>query len=209
MTDVLTQYKAPAVVLRDACLAYIKQRFGTQLATVDSYGGSFTEAEIVNKSFLSPAVHLAVLGWAPVPINDRRTRLAGRHAVRVYMAAFVTVKAIDREMRGDQALAYASALADVLREWHPSGHADGAELGCLEDDAECENLYSRKADELGVARWLVKWDQVVRGTVRFEPVPTYPLTSVEITNTVSPNVSVAVSSPALPNVTDDITFKQL
>jgi len=204
--DVLTDYACAPLVLRDACLAYIKATFGAQLATVDSYGGSFTEAEIMAKSFLSPAVHLAVLGWHPV--HEGR-RLSGRHAWRVYMAAFVTVKSVDREMRGDQAVRFAAALADVLRAWQPTGSAQGADIGALEEDAEAENLYSRKADELGVARWLVKWDQVVMGKARVAPVPLYPMTRVEITNTVSNGAAAGGVAPTPPVVTDDIEFNQL
>jgi hypothetical protein len=204
--DVLTEYSCAPLELRRACIAFIKEVFGNQLATVDSYGGSFTEAEIQAKSFLSPAVHLAVLGWHPV---DKGRRLSGRHAWRVYMAAFVTVKAVDREMRGDQALTFSAALADVLRNWHPTGHSKGVEFGPLEEDAECENLYSRKADELGVARWLVKWDQVVMGSMRFKPVPIYPMTRVEITDTV-PGATPTTAAPTVaPVVTEEIQFQQV
>jgi hypothetical protein len=206
VSNVLTDYPCAPLVLRDACLAFIKATFGTQLATVDSYGGSFSEAEITAKSFLSPAVHLAVLGWHPI---EGGRRLAGRHAWRVYMAAFVTVKSIDREMRGDQAVRYASALADVLRTWHPSGSAHGVQIGALDQDAECENLYSRKADEMGVARWLVRWDQEVQSTVRFAPMPLYPLTHVDMTNTVEGAPAVPSGSVVPPMVTDEIAFNQL
>jgi hypothetical protein len=211
MTDVLTKYAVPALVLRDACLDFIRETFGAQLATVDSYGGQFTESEIAAKSFLSPAVHLAVLGWEPVGASSRSTRLAGLRAWRVSMAAFVTVKAVDREMRADHAVAFASALADVLRTWHPSGHAKGVELGGLEDDADCENLYSRKADELGVARWLVRWEQVVQGrsTARFVPARLNDLGQVDMTHTVAVGASQPAASPAPPVVTDEISFNQI
>jgi hypothetical protein len=211
MSDVLVDYACPPLVLRDAALAFIRETFGTQLATVDSYGGVFTEAEITSKSFLAPAVHVAVLGWAPVGTSARSTRLAGLRAWRVSMVAFVTVKAIDRETRADQAVRFASALADVLRTWHPSGHSQGVELGALEDDAECENLYSRKADELGVARWLVRWEQVVQGqsAKRFVPKPLYDLAQVEITNSVHVHVDQAAAASTPPVVTDSISFNQI
>lgn len=195
------------LVLRKQVIDYLRSQFTpAEVVTIAPYGGRFTEEEIAAKSFLSPAIFVVALGWQPVA--DGR-RMSGRFVRRVFMAAFVVTKAVERETRGDEALALSDQVAELLRQWHPDITGLDVSIGPLEDDPEVENLYSRKADEIGVARWLVKWDQTVKGAWRRKAAPLYPLTSVEITDTVSGSVTPDAGGTSDLQVTEEIVFTQV
>jgi phage gp37-like protein len=151
-------------LLLDRAIAEVRAQFTRQeLATVQAYGGEFSAQEIDKLSFNCPAVLITALGWdAHTP--DDKSRIAGRRARDVKLAAFVVTKHAKRELRMAQAMLVAEKLALVLRSWNPATSAlpaDAMELAALSEEPTCENLYGRAVDAQGLALWLVSWQQTV------------------------------------------------
>lgn len=211
-----------AVVLLDQAVAFVRASFPKQRAKeVRKYAGEFSTAEMKNVSYDCPAILLTVLGWKK---PDAGSRMTGRHAKQVRLAAFVVTKnAKSREARMAEAMLLAEDLGVLLRQWAPMVQEPSASalkaldiqaLG-LEDEPSCENLYNRAVDEQGQALWLVDWFQCVRGSVPISPVrPSVPyadlpdLTQVDIEDTTHVNRVPAAppSGGAAPVVTEKIDF---
>lgn len=177
-----------------------------ELATVETYGGEFSAAEIDKLSYSCPAVLVTVLGWEPAQSSRF---LGGANVVNVQLAAFVVTKHAKRELRMELAMLIASKLAWVLRGWRPmDAQGSGISIAPLEDEVGAENLYGRAIDAAGQALWLVRWQQAV---MLHAPLPdVVDWLRADIENLVHAQEP-AVASPApignLPVVTDKITFK--
>jgi phage gp37-like protein len=192
-----------AETLQDQAIAYIRAQFTQQdVLAVLPYGGEFTEGEIGAKSFACPIIFVAVLGWHPA--NDGR-RQAGRETDRVYLAAIVLTKAVDRETRARSCLKLAARLAKALRDWRPDSTALDTSISSLDERPTCENMYSRHLDAQNMARWLCKWDQLVSPNLAYVPPVTKPLTGVDIVDHVRTHVGETNEEGAL-DVTEDIQF---
>lgn len=197
-----------SAVLLDQVLAYVRSQFTkAEAATVQAYGGEFSGAEVPKLSFNCPAIFVTVLGSVP----GSGVRLAGKHARKVRMAAFVCFKHPERTQRMRGAMVLAEKLAMVLREWSPMQNFAGdpvLSIAELEEEATTENLYGPVTDKQGLALWLVGWEQAVKPA---RPVPQlYDLLAVEITDLVQPGV---VPAPEDANagpagvVTHEINFQ--
>ncbi len=186
-----------ASVLLDQAVAFVRAGFTKQqVLTVRKYAGEFNGAEMKRVSYACPAILLTVLGWQK-PSND--SRLTGRHARTVRLAAFVVCKnAKDRESRMAEAMTLAESLTVLLRQWSPMTQEPSASaltalcitVAGLSDEPSCENLYNRAVDEQGQALWLVDWYQDIKGAIPLGPArPAVPydqlpnLTAVEIEDT--------------------------
>jgi phage gp37-like protein len=193
-----------AETLQDQAIAYIRSQFTKQeVVNVTPYGGEFTEAEISAKSFICPTIFVAVLGFHGA--NDGH-RQAGRETDRVYMAAFVLSKAVDREQRARDCLKLTTRLAKAMRDWIPDSTGIDTCISRLEDRPTCENMYSRQLDAQNMARWLCKWDQLVSPNLNYVPPVLTPLTGVDIVDHVRAHVDVTEDSTAPLDVTEDIQF---
>ena len=200
-----------AVALLDQAVAFVRAGFTKQqAATVQKYAGEFSAAEMKQLSYTCPAILLTVLGWKKA---DGGAHLTGRHARTARLAAFVVTKnAKDRQARMSEAMALSEALSVLLRQWAPMVQepsasalsALGVTAGGLEDEASCENLYSRAVDEQGQALWLVDWYQSVKGAVPMGPVrPAVPYAQLPALTTVviedSARVNQAPAAAVVPN----------
>lgn len=197
-----------ASLLLDQAVARIRASFTkAELATVQAYGGEFSSAEVKHQSFSCPAVFVTVLGWKP---SDGSTRMAGRNVSVVRLAAFVVYKHVERSKRMAGAMLLAERLGLCLRQWAPMTEAANATLPVaiagLEDEAACENLYSRALDEQGLALFLVDWEQCVKPLVPLEQL--WDLLAVEITDTSRAGVVPAEPAPTgiVPVVTEAVNF---
>ena len=165
-----------AVSLLDQAVAFVRAGFTKKEAvTVQKYAGEFSASEMKQLSYSCPAILLTVLGWKEAPAG---ARLTGRHARQARLAAFVVTKnAKDRQARMSEAMALSEALSVLLRQWAPMTQepsasalmALGITVAGLEDEASCENLYSRAVDEQGQALWLVDWYQCFKSVVPIGP----------------------------------------
>lgn len=193
-----------ASTLQDQAVAFVRSQFTKlEVDDVKEYGGEFTEAEIRVKSFVCPIIFVAVLGWHPA--NDGR-RQGGRKTDRVYMAAFVVTKSVDREERARSSLRLTERLAEALRGWFPDCTGLDSSISALEERPTCENMYSRALDSENLARWLVKWDQLVTTLPSvLSTNPPVDLTGVDIVDKVRSTVDASTSSGTL-DVTDDVQF---
>lgn len=150
-----------SAVLLDQVQTYIRSQFTkSELVTVEPYAGEFNTDEMKKESFNCPAVFVTVLGWKPL---HGGTRLTGKYARDVKVAAFVVTKHPKRQARMRQAMVLSEKLGIVLRNWVPD-NTQGLPItiGPLEDDAGAENLYGQAIDRMGLAVWLVDWDQAVK-----------------------------------------------
>lgn len=193
--------------LQDQVVAYVRSRFTPQeVYEVKPYGGEFAEAEIGAKAFTCPAIFIAVLGWHPEPHGRR---LSGKGVRNVYLAAFVMTKAADREQRARSCLELSEQLAECLRDWLPDCTQLTATLTGLDEEAECENLYSRSLDDKGIARWMVKWSQCVQAKTRRTTPTVYPLHAVEIKDTVRAHVGTESAPGGDLVITEEVSFVQV
>lgn len=150
-----------AAVLLQRAQDHVRSQFTrAELPTVEVYGGQFNGEEIDHTSFRCPAVFLAVRGWEPMPHGRW---LVGQHVRGMEMSAFVVTKHTQRPARMAQAMLLAERLALALDRWQPDDDANTASnIAPLEDDASCENLYSRAVDKKGLALWVVHWRQALQ-----------------------------------------------
>ena len=195
--------RAEAVTLQDQVIALIKSLFtDADGVAVQTYGGEFNEAEITAKSFLCPCIFVAVLGWHPANEGNRQ---AGRDTDRVYMAAFVLTKAVDREQRGRDCLVMTNRVAKALASWVPDSTGLDTCISRLDERPSCENMYRRELDKQNMARWMCKWDQLVSPNPSYQPPVLKPLTGVDIVDHVRAQVDQADDTGSL-DVTEDIQF---
>lgn len=211
-----------ATVLLDQAVAFVRAGFTKQeVVTVQKYAGEFSASEMKQLSYTCPAILLTVLGWKEAPAG---ARLTGRHARQVRLAAFVVTKnAKDRQARMSEAMALSESLSVLLRQWAPMTQepsasalaALGVTVAGLEDEASCENLYSRAVDEQGQALWLVDWYQCVKGAIPLGPTrPAVPyallpaMTTVVIEDSAHVNqIPAPLAVPAAPiTVAEKIDF---
>lgn len=211
-----------ATVLLDQTVAFVRASFTKQqVVMVRKYAGEFNASEMTNVSYTCPAILLTVLGWQK-PGGD--SRLSGRHARNVRMAAFVVCKnAKDRESRMADAMTLAEQLAVLMRQWAPMTQEPSASAFAalnitaagLSDEPSCENLFNRTVDKQGQALWMVDWYQDVKGAIPLGPArPAVPydqlpnLTTVEIEDTTHvAQGPVTVPPPLTPlTVTEKVTF---
>lgn len=197
-------------VLLQATLDHLRASFTrTQVADVRSYGGEFNAREVEKLSYNCPALLVTVLGWQPRP---QPARVAGRNVRGVRMACFVATKHANREQRLASAMALAELVAMHLRLWQPAALALPVQLGPLDEEPACENLYGRAIDDKGQALWLVTWEQEVKPLVPLEEL--YDLLAVEIIDTTQQGTAPAPApapgpAPAPLVVTEEINFKPL
>lgn len=145
-----------SAALLQAAVDHIRTGFTRQeVATVQVYGGEFSAAEVTRLSFSCPAVLVTVLGWQPTGADSR---LRGKHARAVRLAAFVVTKHVRREDRMAEAMTIAGRLCVLLRRWVPANSLP-INAAPLNDAPTAENLYGRAVDEQGMALWLVDWTQ--------------------------------------------------
>ena len=211
-----------ANVLLDQAVAFVRASFTKQqVVTVRKYAGEFTGAEMKRVSYTCPAILLTVLGWKK---TEPGSRLTGRHARHVRLAAFVVCKnAKDRESRMAEAMTLAEDVSVLLRQWAPMTQEPSASafvaLGItavgLSDEPSCENLYNHAVDEQGQALWLVDWYQDVKGAIPLGPArPAVPydelanLVAVQIEDTThTAQGPVTVPPPQTPiTVTEKVSF---
>jgi hypothetical protein len=197
-----------ATVLLDQAVARVRTQFTkAEVVTVQPYAGEFSVSEIPFKSYACPAIFVTVLGWKP---TDSNSRLTGKHSKQVRMAAFVAYKHADRNKRMAGAMLLAERLAIVMRQWAPMLDAVNSNLPVtisgLEDDATCENMYSRALDTAGQALWMVDWHQCVKPAVPIEQL--WDLLSVEIIDSTRGGVvpANAAATGIVPVVTEDVKF---
>lgn len=195
-----------SAVLLQAAVDLIRDHFTKQeVATVDRYGGEFNAAEVERLSFASPAVLVTVLGWRP---PTERSRLRGRHARAVRLAAFVVSKKAARSERMAEAMTLASRLGVLLRTWVPRATLP-IHVAALQDAPSAENLYTAAIDKQGLALWLVDWWQDA------EPKPgdgaeLFDLVRVDIHDTTHQGAAPApVPGPTGLVVTEQVDFKNL
>lgn len=194
-----------SAVLQQAVIDLVRGAFTkAEVATVEPYGGEFSADESVQVSFTAPAIFVAVLGWRPWTESKR---LTGRHVRGVRLAAFVVTKHAKRVVRMQTAMNLAERLAALLQGWVPEA-TDVLDMGCLEEDATVENLYSRVMDSKGMALWMVDWMQAARPKVA--PAQLFDLLAVDITDNTQQGLVPA--SPPAPNdltVTEAVNFNPL
>lgn len=193
-----------SAILLDQALAYLRAQFTrAEVATLQSYGGEFSAAESDQLSYDCPAILVTVLGWQP---EDSGTRLAGRFARQVRLAAFVAYKHANRDKRMAGAMALAEKLTLVLRLWQPDSAGVPVELGPVEATPTAENLYGRAMDKRGQALWLVSWSQCLKPRVPLAAL--VDLLAVEITDTTRQGTTPtgAPAAPAPLTVTEDVRF---
>lgn len=150
-----------SVELLDRTISYLRGRFDQRdVFTVQPYGGQFNADEVPAKSYVCPAIFVAVRGWEGCPDNRR---LTGRHVRAVEMSAFVLTANKTRDARMASAMLLAERVALALRMWQPDEEGNTAcDIAPLEDEPACENLYNRAIDRAGQALWVVHWWQAVR-----------------------------------------------
>lgn len=200
-----------ATLLLDQTVARLRAQFThAEVVTVQPYGGEFSATEIPFKSYACPAIFVTVLGWSPA---GSACRVTGRYTQKVRMAAFIAFKHAERNKRMAGAMLLAERLAVGMRQWAPAldaaNTADDAPvtIGGLEEDASCENLYSRTLDGAGQALWLVDWHQCVRPNV--PPEQLYELLHLEIVDTAQAGGEAEPAALAVPTpmtVTEAIIF---
>lgn len=193
-----------SAILLTQALAYLRGQFTrAEVVTLQSYGGEFNAAESDQLSYDCPAILVTVLGWQP---ETNGTRLAGRMARQVRLAAFVAFKHANRELRMAGALALTEKLALVLRLWQPAAGDLPMLLAPLETEPTADNLYSRAMDKRGQALWLVSWTQCVKPRVPLEGL--VDLLAVDIINITRQGNAPAASpdNPAPLIVTEDVRF---
>lgn len=195
-----------SVLLLNAAVDYLRDQFTQQVVpTIQRYAGEFNAAEVGRFSFSCPAVLVAVLGWKPA--NDD-SRLRGRHARQVRLAAFVVTKHVRREDRMDAAAALSDQLCVLLRDWRPDDAALAVDIAPLEDTPSAENLYGAAIDEQGLALWLVDWWQAAQPKPGLPPAALYDLLRVDIEDTTQQGqVPAAAPGPTGLVVTERVDFK--
>ena len=193
-----------SAALLQATVDLIRDAFTRQeLATVDRYGGEFSAAEIDRLSFSCPAVLVTVLGWQP---PGDRSRLRGKHARAIRMAAFVVTKHARRDERMAEAMTLAGRLSVLLRNWVPANTLP-ITAAALNEAPTAENLYGAAIDKQGLALWLLTWDQDA------EPKPgdgaeLFDLLRVDIEDTTQQGqVPAAAPGPTGLVVTERVDFK--
>jgi len=197
-----------STVLLNLTLAYVREKFTRkEVAEVKEYGGEFSGEEIDKASFSCPTIFIAPLGWTPGATGKR---LVGRNTRSVHMAAFVVTKSAGgRGPRMREAMQLAERLSLALRAWTPQDSGLPYAVAPLDDDHEptCENLYGRQVDKAGLALWLVRWQQDVKG--RVPPVQAFDLLAVEIASDTQQGVVPETEQPAVPplSVSHEITFQ--
>lgn len=194
-----------STALLTQALAFVRAQFTRQeLATVQAYGGEFSSDEIDKIGFNCPAVFITVLGWDGATGSKQ---LSGRYARKLRMAAFVVCKAPKRETRMLGAMQIADKLALLLRDWEPANASTNPyTLGAIEDEPSCENLYTRAVDQLGLAVWLVRWEQCVKPEAGVAQLVDW--LRVDIEDTVRSTEPEPAPAPVLPDlvVTEAIVF---
>lgn len=194
--------------LVDATVVWLRSQFTrTEVRDVLPYGGEFSAAEVEQLSFSCPALLVACLGWKPA---TQSRRLSGRFARQASMAAFVVTKDARRPERMRLAALLAERTCQALQLWTPEGGAMAPlEIAGLETAPTTENLYSRGVDRLGLALWIVRWQQCVHPLVS-EP-QIYDLLRIEIEDHVRQGTTPPESGPSgtVPVVTEDVTFNPL
>jgi hypothetical protein len=188
--------------------ALVRSAFSkAELATVQTYGGEFSSAEIDKVAYNCPAVFVTVLGWEPA--RDSRY-FAGVNVLNVQMAAFIATKHAKREVRMELAMLIASKLAWVLRAWRPmDATATGIDIAPLDEDVRAENLYGRAMDAAGQALWLVRWQQAVMLHAPLPEVVDWLRADIEnLVRAQAPAAAGPAPGPAgnVPVVTDKIAF---
>lgn len=197
---------APAIVsstLLTQAIAWLRAGFAkAEVSEVRVYGGEFSAAEIPFTSYVCPSIMVTILGWTPGG-NDR---LGGKHVRTVRMAAFVAVKHSSRDKRMLQAMDLAERVSVRMRQWQPDCTGLPISIAPLDEDARCENLYSRALDKQGQALWLVDWDQAAKPEL--VQVQSYVLQAIQIDSDVSAHVpEPAQPSYPLVSIEHDIDFK--
>lgn len=196
-----------SVALLDQVEAYIRASFTkAEVVTVQPYAGEFSTAEMEKVSYVCPAIFVTVLGWEPLHNGHR---MSGKYARNVRVAAFVVAKHAKRDQRMRLGMALAEKLCLVMRQWIPDNSAATLiNVGPLEDDASCENLYSQPVDRLGQSVWLVDWHQAVKPVLTAMGAPALTdWLSVAIEDTAriaEPPTSPPAGTPL--TVTEKITF---
>lgn len=195
-----------SAALLDQVQAYIRRSF-TKAEAVDvrPYAGEFSSEEMDKVSYNCPAIFVTVLGWQPI---QGGSRLTGKYARNVRVAAFVVAKHAKREERMRLGMALAEKLCFVMREWVPDIDNPVITISPLEEDASAENLYSRAVDRLGQSVWLVDWHQAVKPVLGANGKPVlidWLTTAIEDTVRVTePPVAPPVGTAA--TTTEKITF---
>jgi hypothetical protein len=191
-----------AVVLLDQVQQYLRAQFTrAEVRDVLLYGGEFSAEEIPFESYSCPAILLAVLGWAP----GGSSRMTGRGVRTARVAAFVAVKHAQREKRMLECMRLAERLSVAMRMWMPNCTGLPAKIAPLEDEARCENLYSRAVDKKGQALWLVDWEQAVMPTL--SDAQLFDWLSVEINSTGVATEPPESAGPGGPAVTQSLALK--
>lgn len=197
-----------SAILLNQVLDHVRAQFSrAEVASVLPYGGEFNAAEVGQLSYSCPAILVTVLGWQPA---KGTARLTGRHARLVRLAAFVACKAGTRQQRMSAAMTLAERLALVLKLWMPQQAELPMQLAPIEDEAQCENLFSRAIDDAGQALWLVSWHQCVRPTVPLAEL--VDLLAIDIDDTTRQGSAPApAAGPAPPPlvVTESVAFAPL
>lgn len=198
-----------STALLDQVEVYIRSAFTkTEVVTVQPYAGEFSSEEMEKVSYNCPAIFVTVLGWQPLQDGSR---LTGKYARNVRMAAFVVAKHAKRDQRMRLGMALAEKLCLVMRQWMPDNSgATVINVGPLETDATAENLYSRAVDKLGQSVWLVDWHQAVKPIAGADGKPVLiDWLSVAIEDTARITApDVPPESPSTLVVTEKITFPE-
>ena len=194
-----------SVVLLKRSIDYLRGRFDKrEVFAVQPYGGQFNADEVPAKSYVCPAVFVAVRGWEGRPDSHR---LTGRNVRAVEMSAFIATAEKTREARMASAMLLAERVALALQMWQPDDESNTVcDIAPLEDEPTCENLYNRAIDRAGQALWVVHWWQAVRLRSRQE---LWDLLRVDAISHARVQVPQANTSPApLLDVHHEIRYNQ-
>lgn len=134
---------------QDAIVATVKARLSA-LKTVQSHGGSLTEAELRRWGAVAPAVFVAVLG-----VRSPATRLPDN--VDMTFCLYVATRNGVGGGRDDLALNLVQGLNQLLL-----GQRFGLDgfVG-LPSQVDSQNLFSTDLDKTGLSLWAITWQQTV------------------------------------------------
>ncbi len=117
--------------------------------TVTTHIGEFGPREVEEYAASSPAVILAPLGFPKVEQMGRVPNTT------ISYGAFILTKSMANDGRGDIAL----AIMEVLMEALPFETWGTETCASVPTDIDAGNLYTGKVDDMGVALWVIRWDQ--------------------------------------------------
>lgn len=120
------------------------------LKTVQSHGGSLTEAELRRWGAVAPAVFVSVLG-----VRNPNTRLLDN--VDLVLCLYVATRNSPSGSRDDLALNLVQGLNQLLvaQRWESDCFVG------LPTNVDSQNLFSTDLDKNGLSLWAITWQQTV------------------------------------------------